>query len=406
MMDHRSNLMTPSPQVKSEDYLGEDDMMPLFDDGADDHASVDPSNLLSTPGEHFRAMSPSDAGTPAPEGTPETSDKKPTKKRKSWGQVLPEPKTNLPPRKRAKTEDEKEQRRVERVLRNRRAAQSSRERKRLETEALATRNKQLEDALLALTQQYQVLEKELKKVKPELGGISTSSDSHVTLSQPLFSYPAPAPKVAEVEQPAQQDISTMSQPTLDLINSLVRQAQQEADGNTPKTVNPATISPALAPIAEEPESEQPDAVTPLDSAVPLPPPSQAANVTEAVVADSTTLSTAGGNDDDTFFDGGLGAAEPGSAFFDNLLHIPDFGDIPSPEASSIDFDYQAGDQPSDLDFTTTWDEYMSNPADNDDSYGFLQAPASPAPAEASNQQPTAGASSSGCDARGIAVEAK
>jgi transcriptional activator HAC1 len=31
------------------------------------------------------------AGTPAPE-------KKPVKKRKSWGQQLPEPKTNLPPR--------------------------------------------------------------------------------------------------------------------------------------------------------------------------------------------------------------------------------------------------------------------------------------------------------------------
>lgn len=29
---------------------------------------------------------------------PTSSDKKPTKKRKSWGQVLPEPKTNLPPR--------------------------------------------------------------------------------------------------------------------------------------------------------------------------------------------------------------------------------------------------------------------------------------------------------------------
>lgn len=33
----------------------------------------------------------SDAGTPEPE-------KKQVKKRKSWGQVLPEPKTNLPPR--------------------------------------------------------------------------------------------------------------------------------------------------------------------------------------------------------------------------------------------------------------------------------------------------------------------
>src|SRR6478735_6392978 len=35
------------------------------------------------------------ASTPSPSPTPE---KKTTKKRKSWGQVLPEPKTNLPPR--------------------------------------------------------------------------------------------------------------------------------------------------------------------------------------------------------------------------------------------------------------------------------------------------------------------
>ncbi|MCJ1356966.1 MAG: hypothetical protein MMC33_006962 [Icmadophila ericetorum] len=67
---------------------------------------------------------------------PREEEKKTTKKRKSWGQELPTPKTNLPPRKRAKTEDEKEQRRIERVLRNRQAAQSSRERKRQEVEKL------------------------------------------------------------------------------------------------------------------------------------------------------------------------------------------------------------------------------------------------------------------------------
>ncbi|EGP89582.1 uncharacterized protein MYCGRDRAFT_103568 [Zymoseptoria tritici IPO323] len=59
------------------------------------------------------------------------------KKRKSWGQELPEPKTSLPPRKRAKTDDEKEQRRIERIKRNRAAAHNSRERKRQETETLA-----------------------------------------------------------------------------------------------------------------------------------------------------------------------------------------------------------------------------------------------------------------------------
>lgn len=34
----------------------------------------------------------------SPESSDSPSDKKTTKKRKSWGQVLPEPKTNLPPR--------------------------------------------------------------------------------------------------------------------------------------------------------------------------------------------------------------------------------------------------------------------------------------------------------------------
>lgn len=62
---------------------------------------------------------------------------KQAKKRKSWGQELPEPKTALPPRKRAKTDDEKEQRRIERIKRNRAAAHNSRERKRQETETLA-----------------------------------------------------------------------------------------------------------------------------------------------------------------------------------------------------------------------------------------------------------------------------
>ncbi|KAK5128328.1 hypothetical protein LTR85_002995 [Meristemomyces frigidus] len=62
---------------------------------------------------------------------------KQAKKRKSWGQELPEPTTALPPRKRAKTDDEKEQRRIERIKRNRAAAHNSRERKRQETETLA-----------------------------------------------------------------------------------------------------------------------------------------------------------------------------------------------------------------------------------------------------------------------------
>lgn len=86
------------------------------------------------------------------------NDRKPTKKRKSWGQELPTPKTNLPPRKRAKTEDEKEQRRIERVLRNRQAAQSSRERKRQEVE-------KLEGEKYAIERQNYMLKQRLMQVE-------------------------------------------------------------------------------------------------------------------------------------------------------------------------------------------------------------------------------------------------
>ncbi|KAK9390048.1 hypothetical protein V1515DRAFT_613530 [Lipomyces mesembrius] len=57
---------------------------------------------------------------------------------------LPLPPGVLPPRKRAKTAIEKEQRRVERILRNRQAAQSSREKKRKQLEELEDINCQLQ----------------------------------------------------------------------------------------------------------------------------------------------------------------------------------------------------------------------------------------------------------------------
>ncbi|KAI9781246.1 MAG: hypothetical protein M1816_002429 [Peltula sp. TS41687] len=98
--------------------------------------------------------------TPEPASSPREGERKPAKKRKSWGQELPTPKTNLPPRKRAKTEDEKEQRRIERVLRNRAAAQSSRERKRKEVEGL-------EEEKEVIRQQNALLTTQLRRVEME-----------------------------------------------------------------------------------------------------------------------------------------------------------------------------------------------------------------------------------------------
>ncbi|KAF2153307.1 hypothetical protein K461DRAFT_278131 [Myriangium duriaei CBS 260.36] len=95
---------------------------------------------------------------------------KPVKKRKSWGQELPEPKTSLPPRKRAKTDDEKEQRRIERIKRNRAAAHNSRERKRLEAEQLATANDGLHKQLQYLRQRVAQQDAQLAKCREQLGG--------------------------------------------------------------------------------------------------------------------------------------------------------------------------------------------------------------------------------------------
>ncbi|KAH8154168.1 uncharacterized protein LAJ45_01936 [Morchella importuna] len=109
--------ITPASTAPSDLYIG----TPCGDSPTPSY-SESPGNSLSP--------------TPGPGEAPKDGEKKPVKKRKSWGQVLPTPTTNLPPRKRAKTEPEKEQRRIERVIRNRQAAQTSRERKRLEYEAL------------------------------------------------------------------------------------------------------------------------------------------------------------------------------------------------------------------------------------------------------------------------------
>lgn len=64
--------------------------------------------------------------------------------------VDPNFKSTLPPRKRAKTKEEKEQRRVERILRNRRAAHASREKKRKHVEYLESYVLKLEENLASL----------------------------------------------------------------------------------------------------------------------------------------------------------------------------------------------------------------------------------------------------------------
>ncbi|KAI0476316.1 hypothetical protein GGR56DRAFT_642122 [Xylariaceae sp. FL0804] len=190
-------------------------------------STMNPLESVMSPDSSF-AGDDGAADTPAPEG-----EKKSSKKRKSWGQVLPEPKTNLPPRKRAKTEDEKEQRRVERVLRNRRAAQSSRERKRQEVEALEKRNASLEAALRNQQEQNMMLMEELTKLRRG-SGVSRSSSpfdtlqpSPLSLTQPLF---------------GSTEESAGGRPGM--MNDFILMPEQDG------TVDPASLSPELNPVSD------------------------------------------------------------------------------------------------------------------------------------------------------------
>ncbi|ORY67599.1 uncharacterized protein BCR38DRAFT_456312 [Pseudomassariella vexata] len=233
--DNKTSMSTP--QVKFEESPAESfvstpggDMYPLFESSSAAN-TMNPMESVMTPRsfseDGINSPAGDDNGTPAPEG----SEKK-TKKRKSWGQVLPEPKTNLPPRKRAKTEDEKEQRRVERVLRNRRAAQSSRERKRQEVEALEKRNKELEDLLLHQQEQNLMLMDELNRFRRSSGSARGSSPldalqpTPITLSQPLFG--------------SQSNPESKS----GMMNDFILIPEQAP------TVDPASLSPELTPIPD------------------------------------------------------------------------------------------------------------------------------------------------------------
>ena len=118
---------------------------------------VDPSSLSVGGYEETYPTPPamSDDGRDASAAPEQTSNKK---KRKAWGQPVPEIKQILPPRKRAKTVEEKEQRKNERILRNRRAADKSRQRQKAAVADLEVRQIQIEKEnanLRELVAQYQ-----------------------------------------------------------------------------------------------------------------------------------------------------------------------------------------------------------------------------------------------------------
>ncbi|KAM7188818.1 transcriptional activator hac1 [Naviculisporaceae sp. PSN 640] len=354
--------------------------------------------------------------TPAANDTEAKPEQKQVKKRKSWGQVLPEPKTNLPPRKRARTADEKEQRRVERVLRNRRAAQSSRERKRQEVEGLERRNQELEALLRRSQEQLQMVCNELQRVKGGsaivgLGsGLETLGQAPMTLSQPLFG----AQPQTSTQQPA------------DSIDEFLK----TIPSNQHATVNPASLSPTLSPVPEEnAEVETAAGVTSL----------AAATVTKTVGASDATQHPAAmlcqGLQCPTTFQVAPSAAPvtprpsssagPSGLNFGNGFDLPttfdadryvlESGLLASPNSSDLEYDHLVGDDTPAFPFATSGfdfdisdflaDEQQAqhqslNCAAAEQSFLDLETQVS---SEDSYQQPQPGASLDGCDVGGVSM---
>ncbi|EPS38371.1 hypothetical protein H072_7878 [Dactylellina haptotyla CBS 200.50] len=176
-----------------------------------------PISPPSTSDGESEATSPTPSNGDSQEGDDKKDDKKPVKKRKSWGQELPTPTTNLPPRKRAKTEAEKEQRRIERVLRNRAAAHSSRERKRAEQEALEKRKKEIEvenqemkSRIATLDQEFSDLQKKYKQLEHNY----LLAKSHLPDSSAFIPQSIPEEKTITSDNVAMADVQALSPQSL------------------------------------------------------------------------------------------------------------------------------------------------------------------------------------------------
>jgi transcriptional activator HAC1 len=180
------------------------------------------SGFLDIPGTSTLSISSSSLSQSVASTTSE--QKPPPKKRKSWGQVLPEPKTNLPPRKRAKTADEKEQRRIERVKRNRLAAHNSRERKRQEVDALLSRSDELERQLQQLADRCKALEAENARYRHLFPQAAANSDLDVlksTLQSTLQQPPQPLASISHQMSTPSATPLTGAQSTLTSPDSLL-----------------------------------------------------------------------------------------------------------------------------------------------------------------------------------------
>ncbi|KAG0635997.1 hypothetical protein HOY80DRAFT_1139455 [Tuber brumale] len=150
----------------------------------------------------------------------QTAPERVAKKRKPWGRELPIPTTHLPPRKRARTAEEKEQRRIERILRNRAAAQTSRERKEKEVQGLGEERTRLaldngdlnarlafaEHANKELRRDVETVQQKLKLYEEYMGVVPSGIAPTAIVEVVDTSRPSPYIELPEQVLPEQEDL--------------------------------------------------------------------------------------------------------------------------------------------------------------------------------------------------------
>ncbi|KIW32310.1 uncharacterized protein PV07_03864 [Cladophialophora immunda] len=210
---------------------------------------VDPASL-TVAGYSRSYPTPPPLSDEGKEASQPPQDQPQKKKRKAWGQPVPEIKQILPPRKRAKTAEEKEQRKNERILRNRRAADKSRQRQKAAVAELEARQIRIEKenaALRELLDRYQSrfgvqadfpLPVPAEPPKIDLDDAEDATPSHdlrASSTQPPFT-PSSFNDCSDTES---------SHPTLVL-----------SEDSTPMKHESPVLAPQLNLIHEHPEVEQ------------------------------------------------------------------------------------------------------------------------------------------------------
>jgi len=180
---------------------------------------VESDYFPATP-ENFPTPSTYASSSPPPSSDREDSKKR---KRKSWGQPVPDIIPILPPGKRAKTEEEKEQRRCERIVRNRKAAATSRDRKKTEFEELQKKCSEL---------QRQVEEQSAIIAAYQKGGVPLEKPEPSVIDSDLF---PPTPASTAVDSKSGASVVRAPSPS----NSVISLSNQ-------KDSSP-TLAPSLFP---------------------------------------------------------------------------------------------------------------------------------------------------------------